>query len=108
MMDDLKLTTQLWVFIFQDMETMGAQGEDLFDAVSLQNFNIGLRSRLEQVFVSDSPCWIPAASFLITQDPKPNFASLEDFNHGSSYLLIPSIITSTTSHPEEDLGIGHF
>jgi hypothetical protein len=106
--NDIELSAELGIFIFQGMEAMGTHGKNLVDLVFMQYLDIGLREGLEEIFISRPSRWISAAPFFCAQDPKRNSGGLQDAHQRDGHFCISIVEASCASNPEEDPPIGSF
>ena len=68
MVDDLKVSLELGVFISEAVHAVGTGGQYLSYAILLEGLDILLGHRLEQVFIAGSTCGIARASLFLAKD----------------------------------------
>jgi CRP/FNR family transcriptional regulator len=92
----------------QDIEAVGAGGDDLLHGVIVQHLDILVGRHLEEEFVAGSAGGVAGAEFFLSEDGvfDPNF--IEDGSEGSGDLLGTLVEAACASNPEEDLGAFSF
>ncbi|MBA7701287.1 hypothetical protein ES703_110022 [subsurface metagenome] len=72
MVNNLKLSPKLRVFILYRVIAMRAGGNYLLHIIILQQLNIFLSLHLEEVLVTQAASWFTTAGFLSSEDTKFN------------------------------------
>jgi hypothetical protein len=107
-MDNLKVATELWIFMLQTIKAMGTTGHDFLDIVGIKNLNIALTDGLEQVLITHAASRVATTILLVTQNAKVNSRRLENSGSGLGYLHIPVIKGSSATHPVQHIYIAIF
>ena len=98
--ENLKFAPDLRILMFQGMETMRTEGQNLFDIGSFHRFDIAFCQCHEEILVSHPPRRITTAPFLGSKDPESDAAGLQNLDQGRCNLLISRIEAACTSDPE--------
>src|SRR6201999_1021200 len=68
MMQDLIMAAQLGIFVAKDIEAMRTGGNDLFDAVIIQQLDILIGHHLKKELIAGPACGITRTGLLLAQN----------------------------------------
>src|SRR5688572_14146033 len=91
-MDHLVVPAELWVFVRDGVEAVGAARDDFPHAVLLEGLDVLLRLRLPEVFVADPPRRIAVAGLLGCEDRERNAGRTQNLNERTRDLLIAPVV----------------
>ena len=66
MMINFEISAEVGIILFQRVVSVRADSNDFFHAIAVHHRDVGLRLRLEEVFIAAAHGRIAAAAFLIT------------------------------------------
>ncbi len=105
MMNNLELTSELRIFVFQHVIAVWTGDHDLFDPIAFKSLDVLHRLELEQVLVAHAPCWIAAAGLLLAKDAEVDAGSLQYLAKGSRHLHVPFLECSGAADVVQNLDI---
>src|SRR4051794_10878621 len=102
MMDDVVMTTEVGVLVFQYVETVRACGDDFLYSVPVHDLYIHSRLHLEQKFVAGASSRISVATFFRSEHGELYSTLIENHGHSPRNFLRPFVKASGTTYPEEN------
>jgi hypothetical protein len=93
LVDNLKVTTKLGIFILKSVITMRTSRENLFDLIPLKGLEVLFYQRRVEIFIAHPAGRIPTTPLFRAENAKGDPHPLENLHHSNSDLLV-SIIKS--------------
>ena len=97
---------ELGVFVLDDVEAVGAAGENPPGFVPVEGLHILLDQHLGKVFVAGPPGHVPVAGLFGSQNGKIHPGALQHPRHSLGNLPAPVVEGSGATHEPEQLGFG--
>ena len=97
--------TEVFIVSGQGVEAVGTGGDDLFDAVAFDGFDVFLGDGLVEVFVAELSGWFAAAFFFFAEDADFDAGCGADFDEAGGDLLVPSVKGGVAADEVEDVDV---
>ena len=105
MVDHLVVAPELWVFIGQRVEAVGALGDDLLHTHGVELFDILAGQHLEEIFVAGAPSGVARAGLGWPEDGVIDTGPFEKLSHRPADLLVFVVERPRATDPVEVFGV---
>src|SRR5208283_5133695 len=108
MMVNFIVSAKVGVIFLNAVITVRTNGYNLFHAIAVHYFDIGLCLRLEQIIVTAAHSRIAAAAFFISQNTEAYSGRLQNLGKGNGYFFAAVIKRTGASYIEKIFHVGIF